>query len=307
VRIEDRTTREVVDFAADLVIDATGRGSKSPQWLRALGYDAPAETVVGVNLAYATRHYHRDPADLSHIIVAEAPPHGSRGCAMLAQEGDRFILTLFGYAGDHPPTDDAGFLEFARSLPTPAVYERIKNAQPLSDVAVHKFPSNLRRHYEKLSRMPERYLVIGDAVCSFNPIYGQGMSVSAMEAEALQQVLARTAGLDGLRKSFYAAAIPAVDVPWTLASGADLAYARVQGARNPMANLINAYVAQLHVAASIDQQVALTFFEVANLVRPPSALFAPALVLRTLRAARRAEQRTRADATVPASTVAEMA
>lgn len=307
VRIEDRATHAMIDLDADLVIDATGRGSKAPQWLRMLGYDAPAETVVGVDLAYATRVYRRDPADLSHLIVAESPPHGTRGCAMLAQEGDRYILTLFGYAGDHPPADDAGFLEFARSLPTPAVYDRIKAAQPLSDVAVHKFPSNLRRHYDKLARMPERYLVIGDAVCSFNPIYGQGMSVSAMEAEALQHVLAGAAVLDGLRKPFYQAAMPAVDVPWTLASGADLAYVRVQGARNPVVNLINAYVARLHVAASIDTRVALAFFEVANLVRPPSALFAPALVLRALSAARRAEWRARAAATVSAPAVAEMA
>lgn len=307
VRVEDRATHKSGDLSADLVIDATGRGSKAPQWLQALGYDAPGETAVGVNLAYATRIYRRDPADLTHIIAAEAPPHGSRGCAMLALEGDRFILTLFGYSGDHPPTDDAGFLEFARSLPTPAVYDRIKNAQPLSDVAVHKFPSNLRRHYEKLSRMPERYLVVGDAVCSFNPIYGQGMSVSAMEAEALQRVLAEAVTLDGLRKPFYEAAMPAVDVPWTLASGADLAYAKVEGARTPIVNLINAYVARLHIASSVDQTVAKTFFEVANLMKPPSVLFAPGFVARTLRAANRAEKLAKGNAMPPALAVPGMA
>lgn len=294
VRLDDRTGNRTFDLHADLVIDASGRGSKAPQWLSALGYETPTESTVKVDLGYATRIYPRNPNDLSHIIVTQAPPNGTRGCAMLALEDDRFILTLFGYAGDHPPTDDEGFLEFARSLPTPEIYSRIKHTQALSDVAVHKFPANLRRHYEKLVRMPERYLVIGDAVCSFNPIYGQGMSVSAMEAEALGQVLTSAKDLNDIRKSFYRKATAIVDVPWMLASGADLAYTHVQGVRNPIVNLINAYVARVHLAACADAQVAKIFFEVANLMKQPSALFQPMVILRVMQAARWVENEQRA-------------
>lgn len=286
VRVIDRQNEQVEDLQADLIIDASGRGSKSPKWLQMLGYAAPAESIIKVDLAYATRLYPRNPNDLTHIVVSEAPPNGTRGCAMLALEGDRFIVTLVGYTGDHPAADDQAFLEFARSLPTPAVYDRIKNVAPLSDIATHKFPANLRRHYEKLTRMPERYLVLGDAMCSFNPVYGQGMSVAAMEAEALDQVLSKAQSLDGLRKPFYKKAMPAVDVPWTLASGADLAYTKVEGTRNPVVNAVNAYVAKVHLACCVDAVVAKTFFEVANLVASPNVLFAPKMVLRVLKAAR---------------------
>ena len=303
VRLDDRANQLMRDLSADLVIDATGRGSKAPQWLQALGYAAPAESVIKVDLAYATRIYRRDPHDLSHFVALEPPPHGSRGCALFAVEGDRFMLTLFGYAGDHPPTDDAGFVAFARSLPLPDVYERIKDQQPLSDVAVFKFPANLRRHYEKLARMPAGYLVIGDAVCSFNPIYGQGMSVSAMEAEALQKVLAASVtsqNMQGMRKLFYKEVAAALAVPWRLASGADLAYTKVEGKRNPLLKVVNAYLRQVHLATCVDEQVGMTFVEVSSLLKKPSAFFRPAFVVRVLRAARQLKQsRSVVDARLP--------
>ena len=292
--MEDREgAAESETLLADLVVDATGRGSRSPQWLSALGYEAPRESTVKVNLAYATRLYRRQPAkaeDVKAFIMAQAPPNGTRGCAMLGIENDQWILTLFGYLGDHPPADEAGFLEFARSLPAPDVYNIISRSEPVSEITTYKFPANLRRHYEKLTRFPEGYLVIGDAVCSFNPIYGQGMSVSALEAEALGETMRGITSLNGLAKQFYKRAIPVIDVPWTLASGADLAINGVEGRRTPAVNLINAYVAKVHRATMVDRQVAQAFFNVANLIAAPPVLFKPDIVWRVLRAQAAASQ-----------------
>jgi flavin-dependent dehydrogenase len=289
-----RATRHDLDegsveaITADLVVDASGRGAKTPQWLEKLGYGAPEVSSIKVDLAYASRLYRRGPGDFKGMITAEAPPFGRRGGALLAIEDDQWICTLFGYSGDHPPLDEAGFNEFARSLPAPELYNAIQPAESLSDISVFKFSANLRRHYEKMACFPQGYLVVGDALCSFNPIYGQGMSVSILEAEALEATLAEQPNLDNLASRFYQKATPIVEVPWTLASGADLSYAHIEGKRSLPVKLINAYIARVHQATAVDHVVAHTFFNVANLVELPSVLFKPQILWRVLRAQKRA-------------------
>lgn len=279
-----RLNKNEETITADLVVDASGRGSKSPHWLKALGYDIPEESTVKVDLGYASRLYRRVPGDFLGCITVEKPPHGTRGAVLVAQENDLWMLTLFGYAGDHPPTDEQGFNEFIRSLPIPIIAEVIQKTQPCTEISVYKIPSSLRRHYERLRRFPMGYLVLGDALCSFNPVYGQGMSVSAAEMEALQMALHESPTLEKLAKRFYKRVTPLVDVPWSLAAGGDLAYAHVEGQRGPIVRLLNAYVVQVHFAAAVDQAVARAFFRVANLVESPMALFKPDIIWRVLRA-----------------------
>jgi hypothetical protein len=150
-------TAEPEQLRADLTVDATGRSAQSPKWLEALGYGRPAEPAVKVNVGYASRFYPRKPSDgkkpLAYLITS-IPPLGKHNASLFAVEGQRWIVTLIGFLGDHAPSDEAGFLEFARSLPTPDIYQHIQAAQPLSEIVQHKFPSNLRRHYEKMVYFP---------------------------------------------------------------------------------------------------------------------------------------------------------
>jgi 2-polyprenyl-6-methoxyphenol hydroxylase-like FAD-dependent oxidoreductase len=280
------STADVEQLSADLIIDASGRGSQSPAWLSALGYEKPAETVIKIGVGYTTRIYQRRPSDLvgaRAILIAPKPPQQTRVGALSPIEGDRWMVTLGGWLGDHAPTDEQGFLEFARSLPAPDIYAVISSAEPLSDPVAYKFPSNLRRHYERLDRFPAGYLILGDAMCSFNPVYGQGMTVSALQATALDISLRERSGeVHDLARRFYKRAATLIDTPWMAAAGEDFRYPQVEGVRPPGVKLLLWYGAKLQFATQRDAEVYRAFLYVMNLMRPPTSLFHPRIIRRVL-------------------------
>lgn len=268
---------------ADLVVDATGRGSRAPAWLAELGYGKPEEERVRIDLGYATRHYRRTPDQLPGIrglAIAGSLPDGRNG-VVIAQEDDRWIVTFGGYNGDFPPLDPQGFLDFSRRLPTPEIYNLIKDAEPLTEPIPYRFPANQRRRYERLSRFPEGYLVFGDAICSFNPVYGQGMTVAANEAIVLQECLAR--GGTNLAQRFFKGVTPVVDGAWSVAVGNDLQLPHVEGKRTRMDRFINWYIGKLHIAARNDSALSVAFLKVVNMMAPATSLLLPGMAMRVLR------------------------
>jgi 2-polyprenyl-6-methoxyphenol hydroxylase-like FAD-dependent oxidoreductase len=284
LRRADGSAEELL--AADLVVDATGRGSRTPAWLEGLGYPRPAKQQVRIGLGYATRTY-RLPADALGgdlaILQAATPEHPRTG-ALQVLEGDRWMLTLAGILGDHPPTDPGGFLDFARSLQFPYIYETVRDAQPLDDPVAFRFPASVRYRYERLDRFPAGLLVVGDAVASFNPIYGQGMSVAALEALALRRHLEH--GVQPQPRRLFRDLARVVDAPWEMAAGGDLAFPGVQGRRTLKTRLVGSYLARFHAAAAHDASLASAFVRVAGLVAPPQSLLRPGVALRVLRASR---------------------
>jgi hypothetical protein len=268
------------------VVDASGRGSRTPAWLDALGYPRPEREQVRIGLGYATRTYRLPPdaldGDLA-VLDAATPRHPRTG-ALQRLEGDRWMLTLAGILGDHPPTDPDGFLDFARSLRFPDIHEAVRDAEPLDDPVSFRFPASVRHRYERLSRFPDGFLVVGDAVCSFNPIYGQGMSVAALEALTLRRHLER--GTQPQPRRWFRDLAHVVDVPWDMAAGGDLVFPGVQGRRTRKVRLVSAYLTRLHAAAAHDAHLATAFIRVAGLVAPPQSLLRPGIALRALRGGR---------------------
>jgi len=269
-------------IAADLTVDTTGRGSRTPDWLEPHGYEKPARDVVEVALAYTTRFFRRRPSDMGGDVAAIIPPTptGKRGGVMLAQEGDRWTVTLIGHFGECAPEEINGFVEYSKTLPAPYIYEVIRTAEPLGDAAAFRFPASVRRRYERLSRFPEGLLVMGDAICSFNPIYGQGMSVASLESLELRKILSQNP--PDLSKMFLRCAAKLVDIPWSLAVGNDLRIPETVGPRTAGVRFVNWYISKLHRAAHADPVVSLAFHRVGNLLAPPPAVMHPRIALRVL-------------------------
>jgi 2-polyprenyl-6-methoxyphenol hydroxylase-like FAD-dependent oxidoreductase len=268
------------ELPADLVVAATGRGARLPAWLEELGYPRPAEERLDIDIVYATSPLRLPDLGGDKMVLVFARPDLPRGMFLFAEEHDRWRLSVYGYGGNHPPTDTDGFLDCAASLAPPAIAAAIRAAEPLAPVAAHRIPANVRRRYERLRRLPGGLLPFGDAICTFNPVYGQGMTVATREALALRDCLA--AGPDGLERRFLRAAARAIDDAWTLATGADLAQPTVAGPRPARVRLVNAYLRRVQAAAERDPTLALAFINVVAMIDRPRRLLRPALVARVL-------------------------
>jgi 2-polyprenyl-6-methoxyphenol hydroxylase-like FAD-dependent oxidoreductase len=271
-----------VTLAADLVVDATGRGGRTTTWLPMMGYEPPAEDQLTVDIKYVTQHLRLAagaPA-IDRLIVIGAVPGRPSGLFMFEYENGGWALTLIGYGGHHPPTDLEGRLSFVRPLVPDHVFAAIRDAEPVGEVLTHRFPANLRRRYERLDRFPAGLVVLGDAVCSFNPLYGQGMSVAALQVLALRDTLA--AGDHDLARRFFRAAAKPIDAAWRTAIAGDLTLPEVDGARPPGVRLTNAYASLILTATERDSVLAERVFRVNAFVDPPAMLFHPAVLRRVV-------------------------
>ncbi|MPY77288.1 MAG: 2-polyprenyl-6-methoxyphenol hydroxylase-like oxidoreductase [Actinophytocola sp.] len=276
-------------FSADLVVDAMGRGARASAWLTELGYDAPAEDEVVVNIRYVSRLLRLRPGAVPETLIVHGPEADSPyGYGLFAYENDTWLLTVQQFDGDRGVPDYEWMLDRVADKAPGHVVAALADAEPLADVVMHRFPANRRRRYDRLTRFPEGLLVFGDALCSFNPIYGQGMSVAAMEALALRKVLRR--GSNRLAWRFFAKAAEVIDVAWQLAVGADLALPFIKGPRPLPVRLVNAYVAKVLTAAEHDPVVATQFLRVSAFLDKPPALMRPSIVARVITATQRARR-----------------
>jgi 2-polyprenyl-6-methoxyphenol hydroxylase-like FAD-dependent oxidoreductase len=274
------------ELDADLVVVADGRNSRLPDWLTALGYEPPEETVVNSFQGYASRFY-RAPAefaaDWKGLMIQQAPPDDPRGGAVFPVEGGRWLVSLIGGDGDYPPTDEAGFLAFARSLRSPVLYQAIASAEPLTPIAGQRATENRQRHYDRLAGFPEGIVALGDAVCAFNPVYGQGMTAAAMGAEVLDRWLRERSSRRGPGGSrvFQRCLARATAAAWELSAGADYGFRTTQGTpQGRLARLTGGYLAAVMRAATRRPWVRRWLTEVLHLLRPPSVLFGPGVVAR---------------------------
>lgn len=275
------------ELPADLVVDATGRTGRAPVWLGELGYAPAREETLGVDILYVSRRV-KMPDVLGPLIFMGISPNPEvpRAVGMEAQEDGTWIVTAVGYAGDHPPTDDAGFDAYVSAAMPAHLAEALRAAEPVDDFVTHRYPANLRRRYELIRRFPAAFLVFGDAMCSFNPLYGQGMTVASLQAQALRRGLLRpgadpAAGTGFARRFFLAASLPVANA-WQMALGEDLALPQVAGRRSAwMWTYIN-YVHLLKRAAARDPGIAEAFLRVVRFVDPYPRLAMPDIAARML-------------------------
>ncbi len=278
------------DIAADFVVDASGRGSRAPEWLGALGYEPPQETTINAFLGYASRCYQRPAGRHDRwrgLLIGTRAPDQPRGGVIMPIEGERWIVTLAGVGGDYPPTDEAAFLDFARSLRSPMLYDAIEGAEPLTPIYGYRRTENRLRHFERLRRWPDRFVVTGDAVCAFNPAYGQGMTVAAQGAQLLERCLCRhqqghpgpMRDLAGLAWTFQRQVAALAATPWLMATGEDLRWASTQGGQSgAVTRLMQRYMDGIVMLATRSPRASRAFMDVWHLVEPPATLVRPALV-----------------------------
>ncbi len=288
IRLRNSTAEET-EILATLVVDTSGRGSNAPKWLQNLGFAAPQETTVKSFLGYATRwyqtlsHHHRDYKIL--YLMPQAPDHG-RGAVIHRVEGDRWLVNLIGIGRDYPPLDEVGFLNFARDMCSLEVYDAIKAAEPISPVYGYRRTENRWRHYEKLSRFPENFVVLGDAACAFNPVYGQGITIAALGAIALDECLLQhqvKKSLTGFSRRFQKKLAKVNIIPWLMATGDDFRWPTTEGGQpDLMTRLKQRYLDRVMTVASENAEVYQVLAQVFNFIKPPTALFSPKILAQVL-------------------------
>lgn len=274
--------REAEELRAELVVDATGRTSRTPSWLEEHGYTPPPVDEVHVDVTYSTTFVERPEGDRRGVSVAPTPER-PRGGVFAPVENDRWLMTLWGVHGDAPPTDPEEFKRFAASLPVPHMEQLLDEHQwQTDDIHHYPFPSNLRRRYEDLDRFPEGLIVIGDAIASFNPIYGQGMSVAALEALQLHHILAAD-GPGNVPRRFFDRIEETVGMAWDLAAGSDHQFPQTEGPKPRGTDVLNWYLSRFLRKAQTDGTLFDAFMRVQMMEQPPTSLLRPALMWRVFK------------------------
>ena len=271
-------TVETLD--ATLTVDATGRTSRTPKWLEQHGYPAPAVDRVTVDVTYSTVRITRPPDTHRGVLIAPEP-HRPRGAAMLPIEGDRWEVLLQGLHGERTPTDRQGLLEWADALPLTDIATQLRTREWISAVHRYPFPASVRRQYNDLTRFPDGLVVTGDAVASFNPVYGQGMSVAALDALALHHELPN--GIDGLGPRVFDRIDQIVHEAWRTAVGNDFLFEQTTGPKPFATDLLNRYAARLVARAHDDGVLTEALLRVFRLERSATSLLQPRILWRVLR------------------------
>lgn len=278
-RIVDHDGDDGQDITADLVVDAMGRAARTPSTLEHLGYGRPAEDRIVMHTTYETQALRLPPGMIKELLTIVTPSESRpAGLVLFAFEDDVWTFTAYGMAGQQPPRDLPSMLAFAREFGPAHVATALSVGEPIGPVLQHKMPCSQWRRYDKMRRFPAGLLVTGDAMCSFNPIYGQGMSVAATDAAALQESL--RGGTADLARRYFRTAAKGIRVAWELGAGSDLAFPEVQGRRTSAMRFVNRFANHVLTAAETDADVFLQFARVTGLLDPPTALFRPAFLFR---------------------------
>jgi 2-polyprenyl-6-methoxyphenol hydroxylase-like FAD-dependent oxidoreductase len=278
------------EIYADLVVDASGRASLTPTWLSSHGYEAPQEEHIGIDLSYTTCMFEKPKTfqeDWKFLVHYPKTPETWRAGFISCVENNQWLVSLNGYFKDRAPTNIEGFMEFARNLPRTEIFSYINEARPISDIRIHQIPSSCWRHYDALPSFPENLINLGDSVCAFNPIYGQGMTVAAKGVSLLDKLLnefahASPGNLKGFSNQYRKSLPSVIKLPWFLATVLDLKYPQAKGRRPVGHGFLSWYVGKLFELSSLNVKVYHEFLKVLHLKEGIWTILKPGVSLRVL-------------------------
>ena len=279
VKVNPRDSGSPFTLTGDLIVDASGRSTKCPAWIEAMGLPMPAETVVDSHTGYASRWYQVNPASRPKdwwwkgIWIDPIAADSSTAGVMFPVEGDRMIVTMAGIGGKYPPSDEDGFTARLAQLRSPIIASEVALAEPISKVYSYRQMANRWRHYEKWNSRLDGFVALGDSTCAFNPVYGQGMTSGALSALILGECIKNNSDHNELPRKFFAAQARFQAEPWGLATGADFRIAGTEGTRPMISRVLDPILGRMFEVANDDPNIGERIGEVINMIKPPSALF----------------------------------
>ncbi|MEH7443800.1 FAD-dependent monooxygenase [Bacillus sp. JJ1122] len=274
-----------IDLPGDLVVDASGAASLTSKWLEQTGFNKPKKTEVNIDLFYASMIFGKLGARVNNwhsLLIYPDPPKQSRGGTISPIEGDRHLVTLIGYGVEPLPSDYSAFLQYAKNLDQPDLYEAIKTAVPESSIQVYRFPDLRRYHYHKMKQFPAGLLVIGDSICRIDPVFAQGMSITAMEAKILRKMLRTYKTKEKLTKEFHRKINKIIDSPWLIALTEDFRFRHTSGKKPIGLSILQKYVKNVVMACSYNENIYRQFMNVLHLKAHPVSLFKPSILYRVI-------------------------
>lgn len=283
--LENEGVRNGID--TDFVVDASGRGTRAFKWLKQYGYPTPEESTIKIDIMYVTILFERkkmpEGKKIETISYTPDAPKEKLGAVLMPIENDRWVLTLIGLRGAEPPQNEDELLNFLKALPISELYDIISNTTRLTDFVVYKYPNSVRRHYEKLNKFPGSYLVLGDAVSSFNPMYAQGMASSIGQAEILDEVLKSTPSNSDVFKPYINKVNKVIEDFWTAGAYEDFRYPETVGVKPVGLKVVNGYMKKLQKAANKDTELFKEILEVAGSLKSGKKLFRPRILWKVLK------------------------
>jgi len=276
------------DITADLVVDASGRATKAPEWLQELGLPSPPEETLDPRLTYAGQWLRLRPDAewpskwwWTHgVFIQRVPPRDVRGAHLMRQENHQWLLTMVAGDGELPPNDEREIAEFIGALRSPLIAEMLELFEPSSPVSRYRLPVNRWRHYERWAGRLDGFVAVADAVCVANPNQGQGMTIAAAEASLLGRCARDTSDPTKLPAEFFAEQARFVASPWRIAISNDLRFDTVEGPRTPSTRAFNWYRRQL--ARSTNRKVRQHLGDIDGLVTPVDRIYAPTIAARAV-------------------------
>jgi len=267
---------------ADLIVDCTGRNTKTPSWLEDVGYLKPAETKVDSFVGYATRRYipPKNNRTWKMLVILNKPITNPRTGVIYPIEDGKWLVGLYGIGKNYPPTDEQGFLEFTKNLENNDLYDALKDATPDSEIHGYKVQGSRKYHYEDMKRWPENFIVLGDAVAVFNPFYGQGMTSSALGAEVLGDMLKHGKMEKGFTRKFQKRLAKAISLPWILGTSEDMRWPTTVGKRPDMiTRMVQDHAQRVLLLGPKSSLATKSFLQMTHMIKSPVVLFHPLILL----------------------------